>query len=56
MAKLIIEGDKKQLEIIAKSEKGRANKYNLKISLVEPKKREASKPPVKKEPKPKKKN
>jgi len=34
MAKLIIEGDKKQLEIIAKSEKGRANKYNLKIFLI----------------------
>lgn len=44
MEKLIIEGDIKQLEIIAKSESGRARKYGLKISLIKDKVQEVKKP------------
>lgn len=40
MAILRIEGDIDQLKIIAKSESGRAKKYNLSVSLTEDKKRE----------------
>jgi len=38
MGKLIIEGDNKQLKIIAKRQRSRADKYNLKISLEDNKK------------------
>lgn len=47
MAKLVITGDKKQLEIIAKRSRTSAKKYNLDVELSdEPVKKEAVKKAV----------
>lgn len=50
MSMLIIEGDKRQLELIAKTQSGRAKRYGLKISLTEDKEGESN-PPLDNEPK-----
>ncbi len=45
MGTLTIKGDDKQLEIIAKTESGRARKYGLEMSLIKDKTQEVKKSP-----------